>query len=212
MLTVAIYRPSLAALNLPTVAPIEVHVLDDGRVVANYDGAASALYDSLDALCRSTATGPGTTPATPAEIRDTILAAVVPDAKTDSPLVQHYDATGLANLLTLHEREYGELPKGWSDPVQVTELWQRSTGAVEADLVVSIDGVWVAGEVTLHPDQGQPTVGRRHPLGTCGSPLEFWASDSLVAALDRAFGAFGASAVIDSIVKAVDGAAAAAGL
>jgi hypothetical protein len=55
-------------------------------------------------------------------------------------------------------------------------------GAVDAE--IEIDGVHVGG-VTIIPDHSQSTVGRCTQLGTCGTPLEGWASSGVADIIDE---------------------------
>ena len=91
--------------------------------------------------------------------------------------------------------------------IQVEDLDDTGDGIVEAEVYVRAGGSEWSGGVTLCPDRGRPTVGRRHPLGTCGTPLDGWASDGIREAL-RVLG----DDLIGEIEHAVDTAARKAGL
>lgn len=90
-----------------------------------------------------------------------------------------------------------------------------SHGAVDADLVVVVAGKPVNCSVTLWHDEGQPTVRRRHPLGTCGTERYGWADGTLDAAFTEAEDAdedYDCRATVDAIIYAVDESAIDAGL
>lgn len=102
------------------------------------------------------------------------------------------------------------------DPVLVLDVQAGdSHGAVDADLVVVVAGKPVSCSVTLWHDEGQPTVRRRHPLGTCGTERYGWADGSLDGAFTEAEDAdedYDCSDTVDAIIYAVDESAIAAGI
>jgi len=73
-------------------------------------------------------------------------------------------------------------------------------GTVDASIVAIVDGEVIEGAVTLAPDRGRPTFRGHHPLGTCGSPLDYWASSDLARAIADADD----TGVIGLITYAVD--------
>jgi len=55
-----------------------------------------------------------------------------------------------------------------------------TAGAVDATVKLEIAGRSIEFDATLMPERGRPTVARRHPLGTDGSPLDVCFSDPLL--------------------------------
>jgi hypothetical protein len=54
-----------------------------------------------------------------------------------------------------------------------------TAGAVDATVTLEIADRTIEFDATLMPERGRPTVNRRHPLGTDGSPLDVCFSDPL---------------------------------
>jgi len=107
----------------------------------------------------------------------------------------HFDAD-LIDLLDVGEREVFD--GGYIERLEAGWALCRFAGTTTAE-----------GDVELYADQGQPTVARQHPYGTCGKPLDGWCSDSIIRALEGAFGRGGDDmrSALTWIVSSVDRAA-----
>jgi hypothetical protein len=67
--------------------------------------------------------------------------------------------------------------------VIVLSIDSLSTAEVEATIAIHVPGLAPveSAEVTLYANHGRSTVRRQHPFDTCGTPLDVWASDPIVA-------------------------------
>lgn len=70
------------------------------------------------------------------------------------------------------------------DVIEVTSVIASSEGDYEAHVSIAVGETYYDGTVILREDTSRPSVGRR--LGTCGAPLDGWASDQVIDALAAA--------------------------